>query len=242
MTQSVYKSIATILLVGVLCLFPGSAFAQTDPNQSVYNSAVTDNNSVNSNAANQNQTIYNGVQSNNNDAYWQGTWDATTVKLDASSTNSSLPSGSIYNSWINSQASGANTSAKNAGASLNDSINKDIFNPNQSYTDINTGIYNAGKDANQKAVATGGTCKVDIKKFADIFIAATCIINNFLISLAISLAVVYFVWGIVQYVLSADSVEERKKSKQVMIWGVFALFCIVSVWGIVAAVRTLFNI
>ena len=53
---------------------------------------------------------------------------------------------------------------------------------------------------------------------------------------------IYFVWGVVQYVLSADSAEERKKSKQVMLWGVLALFVIVSMWGIVTFMRTLLGV
>ncbi len=179
---------------------------------------------------------------NYDSSYSQGAADNQNIQWNASSTNSSLPSGSIYNQWINTQAQSANTSAKDAANASNNTINKDIFNPNQSYTDVNTGLYNAGKATNQSAVSQAATCKVSIKTFRDIFIVATCVINNFLITIAISFASLYFTWGVVQYVLSADSVEERKKSKQIMLWGVLALFVMLSVWGIVGAMRMLFGI
>jgi hypothetical protein len=84
----------------------------------------------------------------------------------------------------------------------------------------------------------GAGCSNDFKTFADILNFGSCVINSALVQIAISFAVVYFIWGVVQYVLNADNVEERKKSKQVMLWGIIAIFVIISVWGIINFFRT----
>lgn len=53
------------------------------------------------------------------------------------------------------------------------------------------------------------------------------------IPLIISLAVVFFLWGVFKYVASGDSEEERKNGRQLMINGVIAIFVMVSLWGLV---------
>ncbi len=104
-----------------------------------------------------------------------------------------------------------------------------------------SGVYTTAVSTTSSTM-NGAKCSTNIKKFADVFNLASCVINSFLITIAVTFATIYFIWGVVQYVLSPDSVEERKKSKQVMLWGILSLFVIVSVWGIVAAVRSLFGI
>ena len=51
-----------------------------------------------------------------------------------------------------------------------------------------------------------------------------------------------FVWGVVQYVISGASEEQKDKGKQYMIWGLIALTVMVSVWGIVKIVGNTFGI
>ncbi len=103
-------------------------------------------------------------------------------------------------------------------------------------------IYNPSTPLVTAVSPASTACTSNIQKFADLMNFATCIMNRFLLTIAISFAAVYFVWGVVQYVLAPASAEERKKSKQVMLWGILSLFVIVSVWGIVAAMRQLFGI
>ncbi len=203
------------------------------------NQGGIDSFNVNFDAANQAPGIYNGTSESNSNAYSSGSYDAGAANYNGLYLNNSLPNPSIYNQWISSQAQAGNTKASTAAQNANSKIGFDIYDPNKSYTDLNADLYNAGKTANQNIDKTG--CSVSIKKFADIFIAASCIINRFLVSIALSFAMVYFIWGVVQYVLSSDSVEERKKSKQVMLWGVLIMFVIVSVWGLVGFTRTLFG-
>ena len=51
--------------------------------------------------------------------------------------------------------------------------------------------------------------------------------------LLIALAVVFFLYGILKYIASVDDEESRKKSKNVMIYGIIGLFVMISFWGIV---------
>ncbi len=54
-----------------------------------------------------------------------------------------------------------------------------------------------------------------------------------LIPLVAALALLYFFWGLAKFILASDDEEARGKGKHIMIWGVVALFVIVSVWGLV---------
>jgi hypothetical protein len=110
-----------------------------------------------------------------------------------------------------------------------------VYNKTDTTATANTsGLYNTGTAAQ---LPSTNACNTTIHTFGDLFTIGACIINHFLIGIALSFALIYFMWGVVQYVLSADSAEERKKSKQVMLWGVFALFIVVSMWGIIAFAR-----
>lgn len=57
------------------------------------------------------------------------------------------------------------------------------------------------------------------------------LIKNILVPLTFTLAVLVFFWGIVKYIWSVGA--EKEKGKQIMIWGVIALFVMSSIWGIV---------
>lgn len=54
-----------------------------------------------------------------------------------------------------------------------------------------------------------------------------------LVAIIIALALVFFLWGVAKFILNAGDPAERAKGKQVMVWGIIALFVMVSVWGIV---------
>jgi len=57
------------------------------------------------------------------------------------------------------------------------------------------------------------------------------IINPF-IGLLIALAVVLFLYGVVEFIIGADNEEKRNQGKQHIIWGVVGIFIMVSVFGI----------
>jgi hypothetical protein len=58
------------------------------------------------------------------------------------------------------------------------------------------------------------------------------VLINPIIFFLFACALAYFLFGVVQYFVSADNEEVRKKSKSHMIWGVIGLFIMVAVFGI----------
>lgn len=58
--------------------------------------------------------------------------------------------------------------------------------------------------------------------------------------LIISLAVVWFVWNVFRYMIAGDE-EAKSKAKTDMIWGIVAIFVMVSVWGLVGILQSTFG-
>ena len=58
------------------------------------------------------------------------------------------------------------------------------------------------------------------------------VILNPLITLLFAAAVVYFIYGLAQYLLNPENEEIRKTSKSHMLWGIIGIFIMVSVFGI----------
>ncbi len=58
-----------------------------------------------------------------------------------------------------------------------------------------------------------------------------------LVPIIIGLAIVYFMWGVVSYIL-AKSDDTKKEGKNRIIYGFIALFIIVSFWGIIKFLGT----
>jgi hypothetical protein len=80
-------------------------------------------------------------------------------------------------------------------------------------------------------------------KFQDVLGYATCIIGSSIIPFIFALAVVMFVWGVVQYfLLNADEEKKRTQGKMFMIWGIIALAVMISVWSLVAILGDTFGI
>lgn len=67
-------------------------------------------------------------------------------------------------------------------------------------------------------------------------------IVNPLIGLLIAMAVVWFIWGLVQFIWGAQSEEDREKGKRNMIWGIFGLFVMVAVFGILSLLLNTFGV
>ena len=61
-----------------------------------------------------------------------------------------------------------------------------------------------------------------------------------IIPIVIALALLCFVWGLAKFILHADDENERAKGKNIMVWGIVALFVIVTVWGIIAVLQNTF--
>ncbi len=56
---------------------------------------------------------------------------------------------------------------------------------------------------------------------------------NRLIPFVIALTVLWFLWGIFRLILAGGDSEARKEATGYIVWGVIALFVMVSVWGLV---------
>lgn len=54
-----------------------------------------------------------------------------------------------------------------------------------------------------------------------------------LVPIVIALAFVVFVWGLITFILASGDEAAKDEGKRRMIWGVLALFVIVSIWGII---------
>ncbi|PIQ68527.1 MAG: hypothetical protein COV91_03675 [Candidatus Taylorbacteria bacterium CG11_big_fil_rev_8_21_14_0_20_46_11] len=63
-------------------------------------------------------------------------------------------------------------------------------------------------------------------------------ITNSIIPFMIGLAVAYMVWGIFKYVMSAGDTEKVEEGKKVMIYGIGAIFLMLSFWGLVLVIKT----
>ncbi len=87
-------------------------------------------------------------------------------------------------------------------------------------------------------------CKnIDLKaSIGNIFNWASCTLVNSVLPFLFTLATVAFIWGVIQYVLNADNEEKRKKGKNFIMWGLIALFMMVSVWGLVGVLTNTFGV
>lgn len=61
-----------------------------------------------------------------------------------------------------------------------------------------------------------------------------------LVPVLITLAMIYFIWGVIKYVISGDE-EEKGKARNMIIYGLIGLVIIVGMWGIVNMVLRTFG-
>jgi uncharacterized membrane protein YidH (DUF202 family) len=60
-----------------------------------------------------------------------------------------------------------------------------------------------------------------------------------LVPVLIGVAVVVFIWGVIKYTTAGDDPEKRAAARSLMIYGIIAIFVIVSIWGLVAILQQL---
>lgn len=56
---------------------------------------------------------------------------------------------------------------------------------------------------------------------------------NQLIPIVIAIGLLFFIWGLVQFILASGDEGAKEVGKRRMVWGILALFVIVAVWGLV---------
>lgn len=146
------------------------------------------------------------------------------------------------NSFDNSGAAGATAgspynSSGDAGATAGTPFNS---NGTDALTSQNNNGY-TNKSVTGESIENPGSCDTNLDTFGDFLGFGTCLINRFLLPILIVLALVIFFFGVVQYVLNGESTEERAKGRQFMLWGVLALFVLVSIWGIIKLLSVTFG-
>lgn len=65
---------------------------------------------------------------------------------------------------------------------------------------------------------------------------------NALIPIAAGLALLGFFFGLAKYIFQAGNDEAQDDAKEIMVWGVIALFLIAAIGGIIAALESAFGL
>ena len=65
---------------------------------------------------------------------------------------------------------------------------------------------------------------------------------NALIGLFITLAIVAFFWGLIKYLANLGNETGAKEGINIMLWGVIAIFVMVSIWGIIRLLQATFRV
>jgi hypothetical protein len=67
-------------------------------------------------------------------------------------------------------------------------------------------------------------------------------IGNMVVTILISLSVIWIIWHVVRYlIIGGSDPENSKKAGMSILWGVVGLFVILSVWGLVNILRNSFT-
>lgn len=91
------------------------------------------------------------------------------------------------------------------------------------------------------ASQVAGTCSSPIGSLKELISCVIEMVISPLVALLIGLAVLVFLWGIVTYVRNLDNETKRSEGRMMMVWGIIALFVMVSVWGLVGILTGTFN-
>ena len=83
------------------------------------------------------------------------------------------------------------------------------------------------------AFAAGPTVEGILKQLSGIL--------NIIMPILIAFAAVYFVWGVVQFIMSSDE-EKKKGARGKIIQGLIGLFVIIAFWGILGVVMRTFGV
>ncbi len=100
----------------------------------------------------------------------------------------------------------------------------------------------------KKALITGASFLLPLVTFAQLQNIETNIVTpigriiNLLIPIVFALAMLYFFWGLAQYILNSGDSGAQEDGKNKMIWGIVALFVMSAVWGLVRFLGTAIGI
>jgi hypothetical protein len=92
---------------------------------------------------------------------------------------------------------------------------------------------------NTQLISTTTACSGDTG-LAKIICQTQQLLNS-IVPVLLALAVVYFVWGVVQFMIN-DSEEAKKKGKDKIIYGIIGLAVIMGIWGLVDLITNTFGL
>ena len=55
--------------------------------------------------------------------------------------------------------------------------------------------------------------------------------------IVVGIALLAFFWGLVKFIFAQGNEESKADAKKIMLWGIIALFVMISVWGLVEFLR-----
>lgn len=99
-----------------------------------------------------------------------------------------------------------------------------------------------GSNTNSPTRTNSVSCPKDFSDFPKVIDYITCSISSSVIPLLFAIALMVFVYGVINYVIAADGSENREEGRWFMIWGIVGLFVMVAVWGLVAVISNTIEI
>jgi len=81
----------------------------------------------------------------------------------------------------------------------------------------------------------------DLSKLDDFTTDTKGLVGN-LIGLVFALALLFFLWGLAKYIFAAGDEAAKETGKNIMFWGIIALFIMASVLGIIALLQEIFGV
>ena len=82
----------------------------------------------------------------------------------------------------------------------------------------------------------------DQKTIGGILNFLTGILSSAVVPLLFGIALVVFIWGVIQYITAAGDQEKRTAGLQYIIWGIVGLFVMTAVWSLVGVLGETFGI
>lgn len=65
---------------------------------------------------------------------------------------------------------------------------------------------------------------------------------NYALVIIFSIAAIYFLWGVIQYILQAGDEGAQKKAKQHMLYGIVAIAVMLAFWALVLVITNYFGL
>lgn len=87
-----------------------------------------------------------------------------------------------------------------------------------------------------------GGCSNTMNNLGDIFNYVTCLLSQSVIPLLVTVALVVFMYGVIQYLINAEDENKRKEGRKFMLWGIISLFVMLGIFGILQVLGNTFGI